>query len=143
MSTAAVCRNRIRRQIRESFRLHQHTLAGLDIVVMANTRRRRRRQPGAAGCAQRPLGTTVTLRCARAVEFTDLRLPAADFTTAGSVMSFSPKLRTLGDRRRSTPTAPVAACGCRSAASPVATSGAPAAPTRFRPAPQRKFEPTP
>lgn len=38
VSTAAVCRNRIRRQIRESFRLHQHTLAGLDIVVMANTR---------------------------------------------------------------------------------------------------------
>ena len=29
----AVTRNRIRRQIRESFRLRQHELAGLDIVV--------------------------------------------------------------------------------------------------------------
>ncbi len=38
VSTAAVCRNRIRRQIRESFRLNQHALAGLDIVVMANAR---------------------------------------------------------------------------------------------------------
>lgn len=38
VSTAAVCRNRLRRQIRESFRLHQHALAGLDIVVMANAR---------------------------------------------------------------------------------------------------------
>jgi ribonuclease P protein component len=38
VSTAAVARNRIRRQIRESFRLHQHELPGLDIVVMANSR---------------------------------------------------------------------------------------------------------
>ncbi len=30
---SAVARNRIRRQVRESFRLHQHHLAGLDIVV--------------------------------------------------------------------------------------------------------------
>ena len=65
VSTAAVCRNRIRRQIRESFRLHQHTLAGLDIVVMANTRAAAAANPALRGCAQRPLGTTVTLRCAR------------------------------------------------------------------------------
>lgn len=31
---SAVRRNAIRRLIRESFRLHQHTLAGLDIVVL-------------------------------------------------------------------------------------------------------------
>jgi len=30
---SAVARNRIRRQVRESFRRHQHRLAGLDIVV--------------------------------------------------------------------------------------------------------------
>ncbi|MCY4156659.1 MAG: ribonuclease P protein component [Gammaproteobacteria bacterium] len=30
---SAVARNRIRRQLRESFRRHQHHLAGLDIVV--------------------------------------------------------------------------------------------------------------
>ena len=31
----AVARNRIKRLVRESFRQHQHELAGLDIVVMA------------------------------------------------------------------------------------------------------------
>lgn len=30
----AVVRNRIRRQIRESFRLHQEQVAGLDVVVL-------------------------------------------------------------------------------------------------------------
>lgn len=30
----AVARNRIRRQLRESFRLHQHLLGGIDIVVL-------------------------------------------------------------------------------------------------------------
>lgn len=30
----AVERNRIRRQVRESFRLHQHQLGGVDIVVL-------------------------------------------------------------------------------------------------------------
>ena len=30
---SAVARNRMRRQVRESFRRHQHQLAGLDIVV--------------------------------------------------------------------------------------------------------------
>jgi ribonuclease P protein component len=31
----AVQRNRIRRQLRESFRLHQHQLAGVDVLVLA------------------------------------------------------------------------------------------------------------
>jgi len=38
VSAAAVGRNRIRRQIRESFRLNQHALPGIDVVVMANSR---------------------------------------------------------------------------------------------------------
>lgn len=45
VSAAAVGRNRIRRQIRESFRLNQHALAGLDIVVMANARAARSENP--------------------------------------------------------------------------------------------------
>jgi len=32
----AVVRNRVRRQLRESFRINQHRLAGLDIVVSLN-----------------------------------------------------------------------------------------------------------
>jgi ribonuclease P protein component len=32
----AVDRNRLRRQVRESFRYSQHALAGLDVVVLAN-----------------------------------------------------------------------------------------------------------
>lgn len=35
ISTRAVTRNRIKRQIRESFRLHQNMLQGFDIVVVA------------------------------------------------------------------------------------------------------------
>ncbi len=38
----AVVRNRVRRQLRESFRLNQHRLAGLDIVVSLS-------RPSAAG----------------------------------------------------------------------------------------------
>jgi ribonuclease P protein component len=41
----AVCRNRIKRLIRESFRHHQPSLVGLDVVVMA------RRQAAAASNA--------------------------------------------------------------------------------------------
>ncbi len=33
VSPKAVVRNRIKRQVRESFRLHQHALVGRDIVV--------------------------------------------------------------------------------------------------------------
>ena len=33
----AVARNQIKRVIRESFRIHQHELAGLDIIVLART----------------------------------------------------------------------------------------------------------
>ena len=36
VSTKAVSRNRIKRQIRESFRQHQHILSGLSVVVTAN-----------------------------------------------------------------------------------------------------------
>lgn len=36
VSPRAVDRNRIKRHVRESFRSHQETLAGLDVVVMAN-----------------------------------------------------------------------------------------------------------
>ncbi len=36
VSKKAVARNRIKRQIRESFRQHQHILTGLSVVVMAN-----------------------------------------------------------------------------------------------------------
>lgn len=38
VSKRAVVRNRIRRQIRESFRLHRHELAPLDILVIARAR---------------------------------------------------------------------------------------------------------
>lgn len=31
----AVSRNRIRRQMRESFRLHQHQIGGFDIVILS------------------------------------------------------------------------------------------------------------
>ncbi len=37
VSSKAVDRNRIKRQIRESFRQHQTLLQGLDVVVVANT----------------------------------------------------------------------------------------------------------
>jgi ribonuclease P protein component len=37
---SAVRRNRIRRIIRESFRLHQHELPAVDVVVNARTRSR-------------------------------------------------------------------------------------------------------
>jgi ribonuclease P protein component len=37
VSPRAVTRNRIKRQIRESFRLHQVNFPGLDIVVVART----------------------------------------------------------------------------------------------------------
>ena len=40
----AVTRNRMRRQVRESFRRHQHQLAGLDIVVSVPPRNRRNRR---------------------------------------------------------------------------------------------------
>lgn len=33
----AVQRNRIKRHIRESFRLHQHKLAGVDVIVLARS----------------------------------------------------------------------------------------------------------
>ena len=35
VSPRAVCRNRIKRQIRESFRVHRHKLPALDLVVIA------------------------------------------------------------------------------------------------------------
>ena len=45
----AVARNRIRRQVRESFRVHQHQLAGLDIVVsLPRFAGGRRESPGRA-----------------------------------------------------------------------------------------------
>ena len=45
----AVARNRIRRQVRESFRVHQHQLAGLDIVVsLPRLAGGRRESPGRA-----------------------------------------------------------------------------------------------
>lgn len=45
----AVARNRIRRQVRESFRVHQHELAGLDIVVgLPRFARGSRQSPGRA-----------------------------------------------------------------------------------------------
>lgn len=49
VSHAAHDRNRIRRQIRESFRLHQHDLPGLDIVVMANPHAARGENPALRG----------------------------------------------------------------------------------------------
>ncbi len=36
VSLRAVDRNRIKRHVRESFRAHQESLLGLDVVVMAN-----------------------------------------------------------------------------------------------------------
>lgn len=38
VSLKAVVRNRIKRQVRESFRQHQALLAGLDVVVVAQAR---------------------------------------------------------------------------------------------------------
>jgi len=38
---SAVARNRLRRLIRESFRLHQHVLPGLDVVITARAAARR------------------------------------------------------------------------------------------------------
>ena len=35
VSPRAVCRNRIKRQVRESFRHHMHKFASLDLVVIA------------------------------------------------------------------------------------------------------------
>jgi ribonuclease P protein component len=64
VSPKAVERNRIKRQIRESFRRHRDALAGLSLVVVA--------QAPAAGSAgeqlQRSLAThweTISTRCAR------------------------------------------------------------------------------
>ena len=45
----AVARNRIRRQVRESFRVNQHQLAGLDVVVsLPRSAGGRRASPGRA-----------------------------------------------------------------------------------------------
>ena len=44
----SVPRNRIRRMIRESFRLHQHELPGVDLVVSARPRARGARAPSCA-----------------------------------------------------------------------------------------------
>ena len=59
----AVERNRIRRLIRESFRLHQHELPALDLVVSARARAR-----GASGAQLRaqlePLWQEVRQKCA-------------------------------------------------------------------------------
>jgi ribonuclease P protein component len=58
----AVERNRIRRVIRESFRLHQHEIPALDLVVSARTRVR-----GAASSLLRaqlePLWQEVRTKC--------------------------------------------------------------------------------
>ena len=58
----AVERNRIRRMIRESFRLHQHEIPALDLVVSARVRAR-----GAAGAELRahlePLWQEVRTKC--------------------------------------------------------------------------------
>jgi ribonuclease P protein component len=58
----AVERNRIRRVIRESFRLHQHEIPALDLVVSARLRAR-----GAVGAALRaqlePLWQEVRAKC--------------------------------------------------------------------------------
>jgi ribonuclease P protein component len=58
----AVERNRIRRLIRESFRLHQHEIPALDLVVSARVRAR-----GAAGAELRahlePLWQEVRTKC--------------------------------------------------------------------------------
>jgi ribonuclease P protein component len=55
-------RNRIRRLIRESFRLHQHEIPGLDLVVSARLRAR-----GVANCELRaqlePLWQEVRTKC--------------------------------------------------------------------------------
>ena len=50
---SAVARNRIRRIIRESFRLHQHAIPAVDLVVSA--------RPGAAAASGRALHASLAL----------------------------------------------------------------------------------
>lgn len=59
VSTRAVTRNRIKRQARESFRLHQAMLQGFDIFVVA--------QPAAAGCDNAALARSLRAHWTRLV----------------------------------------------------------------------------
>lgn len=64
VSSKAVERNRIKRHIRESFRLHQSMLAGLDVVVIAHTAAAAAPSQARADALQRHW-RTASSKCAR------------------------------------------------------------------------------